>query len=333
MGPPFDGRAADGLLQERDLLVASDQRSLDPQGRSTPAAARLDGDSSPGGNRHALALEWHRRQFLVLDDVARDGVGAAADDDFARLSGLLEPRGGVDRIAGHHPVAVDLDPPEVDEDLAGFDANAQGEFRPAFVPQLGGQLEHGGLHLEGGANGTLRVVLVDDRDAEDREHRVAGELFDRALVARRLGGQPLERPRDDRLHELRVGRLVEGCEADQVGEQDAGDLALGGCRPWNGGAVSLSGCAGVGDRRAAARTEPGTRLQGRSAGRARRLRRRPAVLTEARARVEGCPAGSADHPRIVATGVNERSRPARLRLNGAAPSIWGSAGARRSNLS
>ena len=92
--------------------------------------------------------------------------------------------------------------------------------------QLGGQLDHRGLHLEGGSHGALGVVLVDGRHAEDRQHGVAGELLDEALVARDLGAQAVEGPGDQGLDELRVGRLVEAGEADQVGEDHRRDLAL-----------------------------------------------------------------------------------------------------------
>ena len=131
-----------------------------------------------------------------------------------------------DRIAGHDPVTLAAGPTLIDEDLAGLDADAQAQLRVAFAPQLAGQLDHRGLHLQRGPDGALGVVLVDGRDPEDGQHRVAGELLDQALVARDLGAQAIERARHQRLHELRVGGLVEAGEADQVGEDHGRDLAL-----------------------------------------------------------------------------------------------------------
>ena len=48
--------------------------------------------------------------------------------------------------------------------------------------ELGVQVGERSPHLVGRAHGAQRVVVVDDRDAEDGHHRVADELLDRAAV-------------------------------------------------------------------------------------------------------------------------------------------------------
>ena len=131
-------------------------------------------------------------------------------------------------IRSRSPAAPGL----VHQDLAGLDADAQAELRPVLGPERRRELGHGRLHLERGANRALGIVLVRLRHAEEGEHGVAGELLDQSLVALCLGADPIEGSSHQRLHELRVVRLVQAGEANEVGEEDRGDLALAlvGCR-------------------------------------------------------------------------------------------------------
>ena len=76
------------------------------------------------------------------------------------------------------------------------------------------------------ANRALGIVLVRDRRAEHRHHRVADELLHRAAALLELGAQPLVVRPQDRLDVLRVERLGARGEADEVGEQHRHDLAL-----------------------------------------------------------------------------------------------------------
>ena len=151
--------------------------------------------------------------YVVLPTITAPGPAA-----------LLEAGGGVHGVAGDDPIAFVGSPSEIDQDLAGLDADTQGELGSALGPQLGRELGHRGLHLERGADGSFGIVLVDGRHAEDGQHRVAGELLDEAFVARDLDAQPVEHPADERLDVLRVETLVEAREADDVGEDDRRDL-------------------------------------------------------------------------------------------------------------
>ena len=75
-------------------------------------------------------------------------------------------------------------------------------------------------------HGPLGVVLVRDRRAEHRHHRVADELLHRPSVALDLLPQARVVGPDPRPHVLRVGALRGGREPDQVAEQHRDDLAL-----------------------------------------------------------------------------------------------------------
>ena len=145
-----------------------------------------------------------------------------ADQDLARLSGLLEASRDVDgvagdegltarRIAGHHLTGVDP--------RAGEDAEA------AVALEVLVQSVQSLAHLEGGPHGPERVVLVQDGDAEHRHDGVADEL---------LHGPPVRFER--RLHLLEVAghdppqgfgieALSQVGRTGDVGEQDGHDLA------------------------------------------------------------------------------------------------------------
>ena len=222
----FRDHPAHGLLEQGDLLVPPDERRFDAQRRADAATSRLDRHGPPGGDRQRLALEHRRRQLLVIDDVARGGVGEGPDHDGTRQGDLLQPRSRIDRVAGHDPVTLAAGPPQIDQHLPGLDPDPQAQLGVAFATQLAGQLDHGSLHLECRPDGALGVDLMDGRDPEDGQHRVAGELLDQALVARDLRAQAIECARHQRLHELGVGGLIEAGEADQVGEDHGRDLAL-----------------------------------------------------------------------------------------------------------
>ena len=104
------------------------------------------------------------------------------------------------------PVAIPSPVPGVrregDDGLAGGDGRPHGELELFLLVQLVDRVED----AESRADGALGVVLVRDRRAEDRHHRVADELLDRAAEAldlprrraRGTGAASRGRPRDRR---------------------------------------------------------------------------------------------------------------------------------------
>ena len=166
-----------------------------------------------------MPLACDRLRRAVVDHVARRAVGRFADEHAVHRRGRLEARGGVDHVAGGHRLAQARVGVERDEGLAGVDGD----------PHLEAALGRGGADRERGAHGPLGVVLVRDGGAEERHHRVADELLDRAAERLELAAQPLVVGAEDRLDVLRVERLRMGREADEVGEDDGDDLALAAC--------------------------------------------------------------------------------------------------------
>ncbi len=215
-----------GLLEDRELLVAADQPGFHAEGR--PLAAALGGDRAgvPGGHGFGLALQRERRQLAEVDHVLHRCVDRRSDHDVSRVGGGLQASRGVHRVAREHAVVGAGGALQVDQHLAGLDADAHRELRLALAGERPVQLAQHRLHLEGRTHGALGVVLVGLRDAEHGEHRVAHELLEVSPVARDLLRQPIERAAHDRLHDLGVFLLGERGRADEVGEQRRRELPL-----------------------------------------------------------------------------------------------------------
>src|SRR4030095_2049535 len=89
-----------------------------------------------------------------------------------------------------------------------------------------GQCAELARQIEGGGTGTLGVVLVGDRSAEERHDAVTGVLVDRPLV-------PVNAPREDPEQAIQQAMPVLGIDAlrelhraHDVGEEDGDQLAL-----------------------------------------------------------------------------------------------------------
>ena len=145
-----------------------------------------------------------------------------ADDDPHGRSYALQAGGGVHRVAHHEAVTGQRVDVEMDERAPGVDADAGADDLPAGRRQLRQPLQD----PQAGAHGTLGIVLVRDRDAEDGDDGVADELLDEA--AERGRHLPDERAEGQQqlVDVLRVGPFADGGEAAEVAEQSRDDSAL-----------------------------------------------------------------------------------------------------------
>ena len=187
---------------------------------------RLDAQRLPRDHRRDLPLQVERRQLPVLDHVLGGRVDGGTDHDASRLSGTLQTRSRVHRVAGEHPVARAARPFLVHEHLARLHADPHRELRPALRGEPAVQLGEDRLHLDRRADGALGVVLVRPRHAEDGQDGVAHELLEEPLVATDLLGQSVERPADDGLDHLRILAFRERRRPDEVGEEGGRVLPL-----------------------------------------------------------------------------------------------------------
>ena len=137
------------------------------------------------------------------------------------MPGSASDCGGVDEIARDHALALGA---ERDRGLAGEDRGAGAEVRQ---PDLVAERRDRGDQVERGANRALGVVLGRGRRAPDGHHGVADELLDRAAVQLDQPAAAVEIAREELARVLAVALLGERGEADQVGEEDGDELALG----------------------------------------------------------------------------------------------------------
>jgi hypothetical protein len=166
-----DGRV-EQVLEEAELLVATDERRFERL-RAVPAAALgNDAKRTPRRDGRCLALEG-----LLADGFEGDRTGCRplrrlADEDGAGSGGPLEAAGSIDDVTGDHAFVRG---PEGDGGLTGQDR------RPCLDPETEGR--HSIDELESRAHGSLSVILVGCRRSPDRHDRIADELLDRAAVS------------------------------------------------------------------------------------------------------------------------------------------------------
>src|SRR5581483_8025308 len=129
--------------------------------------------------------------------------------------------------------------------------------------------------IERGPYRPLGVVLLRDRRPPDGHDRVADELLHRAAVDLDQAAAAVEIAREELAHLLGVARLRQGREADEVGEEDGDEPALGSRLRR-----SRLRRHTVGERRAALAAETHPRLVRGAARRAADRERRAALPAE-----------------------------------------------------
>ena len=207
LGAPVADDACVHVGEQVELLLAPDVRRRHVHG---PSDRPLGAHDAADLEARPDALERPSRHRLGHDLIGRQPERGRADQDLARLGGLLEPRRDVQRLARRERgVAV------LDDHLARLDADPHGELAVARLDDL-----HRRPH------GALGVVLVRDRDAEDREDGVAGELLDRAAVRVDVRLRAVEEPRHASPGDLGVARGDEQARVDEIDEQRGRELPL-----------------------------------------------------------------------------------------------------------
>ena len=181
------------------------------------------------GHRLGLPLRLERLDRLDAHCVAHEAEGRLAEQHVAGAGGLLEPRSDVDRVAGHERLAARA---VARDDLAGVDADPQGDARPEALLEILVQGTEARLHLQCGAARAQRIVLVRLRDAEDREDGVADELLHRAAVTLERAAHLVEVGEHQAADRLRIEALAHRGRARQVTEDKRRELPalrVGGC--------------------------------------------------------------------------------------------------------
>ncbi len=183
------------------------------------SAPSTSASSTEGGEWLGLALGGERLDRIRDHGVADEAVGRLAKQRRAWLRALLQAGGYIDGVAGCKRVAF------AGDDLARVDADPALDPDAPVSLELLVQLDEGRAHVGGRTHGAQRVVLVHDRDAEHRHHRVADELLDRAAVALDGLAHRLEVPGHNAASRLGVEALAHRRRAGHVAEQHRHRLA------------------------------------------------------------------------------------------------------------
>ena len=155
VGGSFGHGALERVLEEGELLRSADHRRVEV----SLVTGGVGGDGEQPVRRHPLllALQCEGVDRLDLDGILHQPVGRIAQEDLARGSSLLQPGGHVHRISGDqalpgHRVAG--------HHLAGVHADPRGQALTMLPFEIDVQRGERLTHLDRGANGADRVVLV-----------------------------------------------------------------------------------------------------------------------------------------------------------------------------
>ena len=189
------------------------------------AGSLVHGDEAERVDQLVRALRADRVHGLEVRSVADEVAGRLVDEHLERRRVLLHDGGGVHRRPEEHVLAR---LGRAEGDLAGGDAGAHDEPHAVAGFEFVVEGREGTLRFRGGLKGPEGIVIVPERQPEDRHDGVTDDLLDRAAVrfedcahdvevavqdlAERLGIQPLS--------ERRGALEVRGDEGD-----DAPDFA------------------------------------------------------------------------------------------------------------
>jgi len=171
-----------------------------------------------------LPLEGQRLELPVVDDLLRRREHDGAHHDLPRRGRCLQPGGSIDSVASEHPLTRPGGTLQVDQHLTRLDADPHLQARLMLRRECPVQLPENGLHLDGGPNRALGIVLVSRRDAEHGKDGVAHELLDEPAEPLDLPGQAVKGPTHHGLDDLGVLGLGQGRGSNHVGEQSGGEL-------------------------------------------------------------------------------------------------------------
>jgi hypothetical protein len=207
----------EGSAQRGDLLVASDERRIEPPLEGLGA---LDDPYQPvRSDDIRLALERQRFDRLRLDGSSREAAGLLSDQDLAGPGRLLETRSDVDDVARSQPLLGSRD------DFARIDARAELQGDAVVALELAVQGLQLRVQLCRRAKRAQRVVLVQGRHAEDGHDGVADELLDRASVVLDCAPGALEVARHHPAERLGVELLAQRGRARHVRKENGDRLA------------------------------------------------------------------------------------------------------------
>ena len=164
-------------------------------------------------DRLRLALQRMLSGIGEPDRAARQSLGHPVGQHSPRLGRRLHPRGGIHCITGYHPLT---DSPQRDGHLAGHHPGPGCKSRHS---RLASQFGHRSDQIQRSTHRPLRIPFGRQRRAPDRHPRIADELLPHPAVPDNHRPRHLEIAGQQLPHRLRIPRLRQRGEPDQVAEQ------------------------------------------------------------------------------------------------------------------
>ena len=214
--------------QRPEVRVPTDHGAADADGVQSAAPARSLplAEDTQDVDLLGLALELDLAQVLDVELAGQQPMGALGDEDRPRLGGSLHAGRHVHRVPQGRVLVAQVGAHIADQHRPRVDAGPDLEVDATSGLQLPGERRHGLDHVERGPHGSLGVVLVRHRGAEEGQHRVALELRDRALVLEDGLRHEVERLVHDLRPVLGVHVLEQCRRADDIDEERGHGLAL-----------------------------------------------------------------------------------------------------------
>ncbi len=148
--PPLACCRMEEVLEQSELLIASDEWRFEPLRAADAADLGDDALGSPGDDRSSLALQQLFAGRLVGNRLGRGLIGRLAHKDAARRCHRLEAACGVDQVARDHALVRGA---ERDGRLAGQHRSPGLDGLPVLV---GAERAHDVDQVEGRADGACR---------------------------------------------------------------------------------------------------------------------------------------------------------------------------------
>ena len=176
----------------QELGVAADHRRPHASEATGVDRALLEAGDLVGMDGLGLALELELTDVDGLDELADEAVRGGRNEDIARAGGCLHAGRYVDRVAHGGVLRRGLGADDADDDRSCVDADSDLES-VSLGQMLGGiELVDRSHKVEAAANGTLGVILVGGRGAEEGEYAVPHEAGDGPSVTLDGSVHPLE---------------------------------------------------------------------------------------------------------------------------------------------
>jgi hypothetical protein len=183
-------------------------------------------DRGIGGSGASLSFEREIPALTVPNAMFGQPHGFGPNQDLSGIRSRLNAGGSVDGVARHGDILPARGIPGAGYYLSCVDADSNTRLDPPLHP---GACHNGldcFLHAQATEYSPLGIILMGDGSPEQREHRIARILLDRAPIPLDLTAHSLEVFRLDVAKLLGIESLRERSEAHQVAEQGRDQAAL-----------------------------------------------------------------------------------------------------------